>query len=243
MNKESNSDKAQLHQVFVQANLIKGYRYLDLSGVVLNRIADLYKEFSIDPNGALLKTPKDVKDPHALRFSVDRIWVQYAPIKSLKYVIDTAPEWIEGISKDIGVSRFNRLGLRAQYFMPCKNIIKSSTILSKKISGDIFQDMLADVDDKEDADLNYRVRIPIKDFIALIRVSIVRIERDAREPGDFPSDGFIYDMDIYRRRTSPDWLPRAETRGFLKSAADIVYDLLEKGYSLMEVCNGTNSSI
>lgn len=234
MTEKNEIGKSGLHQVFVQANTIAGYRYLDLTGVVLNRIGDLYSEHSIDPAGALLKSPKDTNDPYAIRFSPGRIWLHYAPVDSLKYVIDTAPEWITSIARDLEVKRFSRLGLRSEFFKAYKDIVKASTELSKKVSGELLQDMIAEIDDPIDAAFEYVVRIPLKQYIAGIRITFVRIAREPTNPAEFPSDGLIFDLDIYRRR-SPDGLPRAETEGFLKTATDYTYDLLERiGYKLLE---------
>jgi len=242
MTNESNSDKQRLHAVFVQANTIKGYRYLDLSGVVLNRIADRYREFTIDPGGCIMRDPKDAKDPYAIRFSSDRIWLHYVPVESLKYVLDTAPEWISSIAKDIDVRRFGRLGLRCQFFAPCKDIVKASTVLSKKISGDILQNTIAEVDDRKDAVVEYHMRVPVGRFIAAIHVATIKIMREPRTAVDFQSDGLLFDVDIYLRREPPTDIPRAETKGFLASAIDQVYNLLERvGYNLLEGYDGTDN--
>lgn len=235
MTDKNEIDKLELHQVFVQANTIAGYRYLDLTGVVLNRIGDLYSEHSIDPAGCLLKSPKDMKDPYAIRFSPDKIWVHYAPIESLKYVIDTAPEWITSIAKKLEVKKFSRLALRTQFFLQSKDIVKESTELSKQLSGKLLQDTIKEVDDPLEVAFEYRVRIPLKQYIASIRIAIVKIIREPTNPTEFPSDGIIFDLDIYRKGKSPNGLPQAETVGFLKTAMDYTYELLEKiGYKLLK---------
>jgi len=228
-----------LHQVFVQSGLVKGYRYLDLSGVVLNRIGDLYEEIGIDPAGGVLKKRKNIRDPYAIRFSTEAIWLQYAPIESLEYVVDTAHEWINSIAKDIEVRNFRTLGVRSHYFVASTNIIKSSTLLARKISGDILQDTITDVSEPRDVGLNYMVRVPVKNFIAVVRAQTIRVVREAIEPVDYPSDGLLFDVDIYWRKEGPNLIPRAETKGFVRSAADLTYDLLEKiGYKLLEGNHG-----
>lgn len=238
MTDKSSNNKLQLHAVFVQANPIAGYRYLDLSGIVLNRIADLYSGYTIDTEGCILIKPKDLKDPYSIRFSAQRIWLHYALIESLKYVEDTASQWIESISKDIEVTRFSRLGVRSEFFTPCTDIVKSTTILSRKVSSSVFQSMIAEVEDPADAAIEFTIRIPIKQFIASIRVTTVRIIRKPTESTksiDYPSDGLIFDVDIYRRRKPPEGLSKAEIKGFIKSASDHTSELLEKvGYSLLE---------
>lgn len=232
---ENSSHKWNLHQVFVQANLIKGYRYLDLSGIVLNRISNLYKEFGIDPGGCLLQHPKDAKDPYAIRFSPDRIWLRYVPIESLAYVIDTAPEWINSIAKDIEVSKFSRLGLRSEFFLPCTNIAKASTFLTKRASSEIIGSKVAQIEDRQDVDTECHFRVRVANFIAAIRLRIVKIIREPTAPIDYDSDGLIFDVDIYLRKNPPEGIPRAHTRRFLTSATELVYDLLKDvAYNLVE---------
>ena len=236
MTNKNDKTKFQLHAVFVQANTISGYRYLDLSGIVLNRIANLYSEFAIDPAGCVLRNPKNQKDPFSVRFSTDRIWLHYTSVDSLTYVVDTAPEWVEGISKDIEVARFSRLGLRSEFFSPCTDIVKATTELSRKVSGAIFQNMIGEFDDPADAAVEFVIRVPLKQFVANIRATIIKITRESKEPTDYKSDGILFDVDIYRRGKLAEGFSKAETKGFLKSATDHTYDVLERiGYSLLEV--------
>ncbi len=73
------------------------------------------------------------------------------------------------------------------------------------------------------------------------QIPVFRKVPDSREPGDLPSDGLVFDVDISRRRKQPDGLPRAEIKNFLESAADHTYDLLNSlGYGLFKGCNDDN---
>lgn len=232
---ENSSHKWNLHQVFVQANTIKGYRYLDLSGVVLNRISNLYEEFGIDPGGCLLQYPKDAKNPYAIRFSPDRIWLHYVPIESLAYVVDTAPEWISSIAKDIEVSRFSRLGLRSEFFLPCTNIAKASTFLTKRVSSEIIASRVNQIEDRLDVATECHFRLRVANFITAIRLRIVKIIREPTTPRDYDSDGLIFDVDVYLRKNPPEDILRGQTRNILTSATDQVYDLLKDvAYNLVE---------
>lgn len=238
MGKEDNNndfEKLSLHQAFVQARLAKGYRFLDLSGTVLNRVGELYEAINIDPSGGVLSKRKNPKDPYTIRFSSGLIWLHYAPLESLEYVVDTAKEWIGSIARDIDVKNFLTLGLRSLYFVKSEDIIKSSKLLARKASGEVFQSVIADVDEQRDVGFEYMVRVPVDKFIAVVRAHAVRILRDAVEPIDYQSDGLCFDVDINWRRKKSGTIPRAETKNFLRQAADHTYDLLAKiGYKLME---------
>ncbi len=236
---ENEFNKLGLHQTFVQARLHKGYRYLDLSGVVLNRIGGLYEEVNIAPAGGILRKRKNVRDPYAIRFSAETIWLHYAPVESLGYIVDTANEWIQSIAKDIEVRNFGSLGIRSQFFVKSNDIIKSSTWLAKRISGEFLQEIIEDVSEERDTGISYMVRVPIKKFVAVIRMNIIRVVREAVEPIDYPSDGMIFDVDIYWRRGGNNTIPRAETKGFIRAASDQTYVLLDNiGYKLMGEGNG-----
>lgn len=231
--------KWTLHQAFAQAKTIKGYRFLDSAGLTLNRIGQFYKLLNIDPGGCLLTQRKEIADPYEIRFSSDTIWLHYAPIDSLTYLVDTAPEWIIGIAKDIEVKNFRSLGLRSQFFVETENIIKSSTSIAKIISGTLLQDIIAEVDRKEDVGIQYAVRFPIKKYIGFLRLNYIRTLVEGKEPVDYPADGFLFDIDIYWRREQPNAISRNETAGFLKTAADMEYEMLGKiGTSLLEEING-----
>ena len=236
MTDNKDNGKLELHQVFAQANTIAGYRYLDLTGVIMNKIGDFYNYSAVDLAGSILRNPRDDKDPYSIRFASDRIWLHYAPVDSLKYIIDTAPEWIMNLAKEMEVARFSRLGLRSHFFKPCEDIVKAVTSLSRKASGSIFQDIITEVDDPLDIAFSYVTRIPVKQYIASIGVTVLQVNRAPINPFDFPSDGLVFDVDIYRRRKPPEGLHRSELPKFFKTASDITYELLEKiGYRLMEV--------
>lgn len=231
--------KWQLHTVFVQANSVQGYRYFDLTGVVLNRIASRYENTTIEPVSCLLRGPKDPKDPYAIHFSVDRIWLQYAPVESLTYVVDTAPEWIRAIAQDLEVTKFSRLGLRPIFFVPSTNIINASSLLARNVSDDLLRRTIEEVDDREDADFEYRVRVRAGQSIATIRIGTVIIRREPQSPQDYASDGLLFDTDIYERVKAPDSIPRAQTKRFLVHASQLARDLLEEiGYNLLRSVHG-----
>ncbi|GEM_PF-6813724 len=231
--------KWTLHQAFTQAKTVKGYRYLDSAGLTLNRIGQFYKQHNIDPGGCLLSQRREDADPYEIRFSADTIWLRYALIDSLTHVVDTAPEWITGIAKDIEVKNFRTLGLRSQFFVETENIVKSSTSLAKIISGVLLQDIIAEVEKKEDVGIEYAVRFPIKKYIGVLRMNNIRLLREPKDPVDYPSDGLLFDVDVYWRREEPNTISRNETAGFLKSAADIEYEMLGKiGARLLEEIDG-----
>ena len=234
--------KWNLHTAFVQANTIKGYRYLDLSGVVLNRVAEHYENFTVEPAGCALRNPKNENDPFAIRFGPDRIWLQYISLDSLQLVVDTAPEWINGIATDIEVTQFSRLALRVRFFTSSDRIVEATARLFRGITSGSLHGMIAEVKDKKDVRAAYGIRVPIDDLIADIHIVSMTTARPAQSPEEYPSDGFIFDVDLYRRAEAPDVIPRRETARFLESANRHVYDLLEKvGYKLLEESHGTDT--
>jgi hypothetical protein len=102
--------------------------------------------------------------------------------------------------------------------------------------------LVVELEDPSDVLIDYSIRIPLKQYIAGIHVTAVKVLRPPIEPTEFLSDGLLFDLDIYRKRNLPDALPRAETRSLLKSTTTFTYELLESiGYNLMEdTLDGTN---
>ncbi len=96
-----------VHDVFVQANVVHGYRYLDLSGVVLNVLSDRYKVVNlITPSGTVLSDPVDTKDPYEMQFGSPRIWLHYVGIDAVQKVEGTAPEMMKSIAEKLEMKEF-----------------------------------------------------------------------------------------------------------------------------------------
>jgi hypothetical protein len=228
----------ELRQAYVQTNTVKGYRYFDLSGKVLNLIAEGYEDVGTDGGGTYLRQRKNSDDLYAIRFSWDRIWLHYAPIDSLGHAVTTAPEWIESIGRTLEVSRFERVGFRAEYYYPCEDIIKGSSALARSVSAERLREVVAEPLDRRDANVEYGIRVRSGRFEATVRARVIKIVREPTGPLDYPGDGIAFDVDAYRRAESRGdtfGIPRGETGRYLAEAARAIGSLLEnQGYDILQ---------
>lgn len=228
----------QLHTAYVQANTIKGYRYLDLSGVVLNRIGEHYNEVGIDLSGGTLSKPKDDLLPRAIRFSSGHIWLHYSEPESLAQVVDSAPEWIRGIAENLEVTKFSRLGLRIVYFLPSKDWHEDTQGLAQIVSPDFLGSKIGPVDDVEDVSFGYGVRIQSGDLIVHLQLGAVRPAGDVGS-SVYSAPGLIFDIDLYERGKKGEGLPRRRTNGFIDLASSQASDYLEEiGTTILEGLDG-----
>ncbi len=228
-----------LHNVFVQANTIRGYRYLDLSGVVLNRIAKNYVRYAIEPSGCVLIEPNDSHVPYSVRFSSERIWLQYRDIESLNHVVDTAPEWIRSIAQDVQVNRFSRLGFRSVYFIPSNDWVNDTSALAQLMTGEILRDKITQTVDAETLRFEYGLRIPSGNLYIHIRINAVGPIGDEGGETGYPSAGIVFDLDIFMRDSKGPGIPRRETNKFVVAAKDKIQEYLEDiGSKILGVLNG-----
>ncbi len=215
------------HNAFVQANLVAGYRYLDLSGVVLNRIADQFGDVAVDPSGAYLHSRLDEGPPFALRFSSERIWLQLAGVDSLSAVVNTAPEWIRGISRDIDVNYYSRLGFRVVHFIPFEDGIKQAadSLARFVTSEDLTEYAGRDVSENETG-FTHTFRMGIRRMTAQVTLNTIIITRPPRTPAEYPSNGVFLDIDVWERPATRKRLGRGSVSAFLRDGRTNIEELV-----------------
>ena len=76
---------------------------------------------------------------------------------------------------------------------------KSAALLSKKLSSDVFRKLVVQLEDPSDVLIDYSIRIPLKQYIAGIHVTAVKVLRPPIEPTEFLSDGLLLTL-IYTER-------------------------------------------
>lgn len=188
--------------MFVQASLVSGFSYLDRSGAVLNVIATRYKTIDVvDPQGTVLREPKDPSDPYAIRFGFDRIWLHFIGAKSPEDIVPTAPPIIRKIAELLQVSQFDRLGLRAEYYVQCADVLKAGYQVAKRIMAGRIGDILTP-SPREDHRLELTIPFVYEEKQILLRVRWISISRPATQPGDYPGPGLLFDVDVGERSQS-----------------------------------------
>lgn len=187
-----------VHDVFVQANVVHGYRYLDLSGVVLNILSDRYKLVNlITPAGTSLSDPVDIKDPFEVQFGSARIWLHYVGIDAVQKVEKTAPEMMKSIAEKLEMKEFNRYGVRVSYFIATKDVLKAGDVVTRKLVAAPITELVAN----RRLDVRTSLEIPLvfKDMEVIFRFRWIVITRPSVNPVDYSGDGLILDIDLGQR--------------------------------------------
>jgi hypothetical protein len=226
----------KLQDTFVQVDNIKGFRYLDLTGQVLNRISHNYRQYGVDPIlGCILTIPTSPDFPTQIRFSSGQIWLHYQGENSAARAVDTAYEWIQGIAQDIEVSSFKRFGMRCLYFVELEQFVRDSGLLLDSLSSDIIRSQIK-VHEKEDIDIGLHFRTPIEGMVARISVDTIRLTRvQASEQSQDERDGFMFDVDVYRSGQFAG-IPRGEVKELMKNAKKYIeHFLVESAYRLVSL--------
>lgn len=191
-----------LHGTFVQANLVAGYRYLDLSGNVLNRLAPRYNRVDVvTPGGSHLIGQKDEADPYELTFGSDRIWLHYTGERTLTDVANTAPPLIRGIAEDIETLQINRMGLRTVYFVPSKDVLTAGERIASKVIGGPLAEFVTK-SPREELRLIIDLPFIFDDVEATLRIRWITISRPPITPADYPGAGLTLDIDVGKRPTN-----------------------------------------
>lgn len=187
----------RLRSGVVQANTIKGWRYLDLTGLAVNKLSDTYADIQVNENGTLLTRPSDIEAPTDIQFTQDRIVLRYIPLESLQRVKDTSTNFIRSIAESLEVTRFNRLGFRAEYFIQVDNLEAVSRIFLDNVrpSG------IASQQHVENEPAIFQLQFPIQsgEFAVILRIKSVQMNRPQQRPQDYAGDGISFDADVYQR--------------------------------------------
>jgi len=223
-----------LHGIFVQANLIAGYRYLDLSGTVLNRLGPRYNRVDfVAPEGSHLIEPKDEADPYELSFGSDRIWLHYTADRTLADVANTAPPLIRGIAEDIETQQINRMGLRSVYYVPTDDVITAGESIASKIIGGPLAEYVTK-SPREDLPLNVELPFTYGEVEVMLRIRWINVTRPPSTPADYPQAGLTLDIDVGKRPTS-DAFRRADIKNLTSELVKISERLFSKtGPDLLE---------
>ncbi|MGD0854721.1 MAG: hypothetical protein ABSA18_02830 [Dehalococcoidia bacterium] len=187
-----------VHSVFVQANVVHGYRYLDLTGVLLNIISDRYKKIDvISPGGTSLSYPLDVNDPFQLQFENTRIWLHYVGIDATQKIEKTAPEMIKSIAEKLEMQEFVRYGVRIHYFIKTTDVLKAAEGVCRKIVSPPIAELIKNR--RIDIPPNLQIPLVFKDMEVILRFSWVVTVKPPVNPGDYSGNGLILDIDVGQR--------------------------------------------
>ena len=111
----------KLQNSFYQLNLIKGFKYIDKAGEIVNLYyeGDKPPNFNMGIDGLYLKSPEEYIE--VLKYSSDRLWMKFDKIDTIDQVIQFIRKPIN-ITKDIQkVEIISRIGWRNIYLIELMN--------------------------------------------------------------------------------------------------------------------------
>jgi len=111
----------KLQNSFYQLNLIKGFKYIDKAGEIVNLYyeGDKPPNFNMGIDGLYLKSPEEYIE--VLKYSPDRLWMKFDKIDTIDQVIQFIRKPIN-ITKDIQkVEIISRIGWRNIYLIELMN--------------------------------------------------------------------------------------------------------------------------
>ena len=215
-----------VHDVFVQANVVHGFRYLDLCGVVLNILSDRYKSVNlIAPTGTSLSNPVNTKDPFEVQFGPGRIWLHYVEIDAVQKVEGIAPEMMKSIAEKLEMKEFDRFGVRVSYFIEVKNVLKAADIVTQQLVCEPIAGLVAN--QRLDTRTSLEIPLVFEGMEVIFRFRWIVITRPDINPGDYSGNGLILDIDLGQRKDDASFR-RSDFQKLMRRAVETHAELLVK---------------
>lgn len=166
---------------FIQINTIKGFKYVDKAGEIVNTYHrnNSVPQFSMNPNGLVIKEPKDKIDQ--LKITPQIIWARFTEIDSLDMISNLFAKEAEIVLKILDVENMSRIGWRNYFVYEFKNKMKQEEYLKK----------FTFIKNIKPSILRFEVEIG-KDFSANLIIQPV-IKND-----DSKTSGVLFDIDVFQ---------------------------------------------
>lgn len=198
-----------LVKAFCQANTVKGWRYLDVAGEIVNRHIDQLPDIEVGLNGLTMKNSSAVMDE--ARVSVRHIWVGFTRPATTRLVTDQAFAFINSVSESLGVAGFDRVGVRLQYLNPLPTVGRAIPHMAQTLVAKPLIELSGRLSSFES-----QVELALADDrTASIRVQPARLADPAGDPF-LPHEGLLYDCDAARTGS----IAKSDLRRVLREAAE-----------------------
>jgi len=174
-------NKLKNPESFIQINTIKGFKYVDKAGEIVNAYHknNSTPQFQMGLNGLVIEQPKNKIDE--LKISAQVIWAKFSKIDSLDSISTLFAKESENILKILEVEKISRIGWRNYFVHEFLNKEKQDEYLKKFT---VIQDTKPTV-----------IRLEIKtgkDFNANLMLQSV-IKNDENK-----TSGILFDIDIFQ---------------------------------------------
>ena len=212
--------KRWLADAFFQANTIKGHRYLDDAGKIMNRWDSEFPNKDVGLQGLFMRNPDAVM--RELRVDNRTIWIHFSFGDRLKQITALSINTTTEICGILEVKQFSRLGLRVQFIYDVSDI----TIENGQIINRIFVPAIQGIIEggRPRDSFQFVVKAGTQQKPVTLRVASVEKKPEAKSPPGFPEHGLLIDADIFQTQTSH----LDDLKRFMQSAQNWVDDELPK---------------
>ncbi len=212
----------RIANAFVQANTVKGNRYLDDAGKIMNEWDDSFPEKQVGLEGLHMRNSD--KALREMRVSTSTIWLAFFEPDTLQLVLDQSSNVIQKVAEIIEVEKFSRVGVRTQYVYPVGDVPKAVASLAKRIVGTYVESL---VDDKSKWHA-LEVATDVVKENARVKLIITFVTRSQQKGNisKLPPHGVMFDIDVL---TKPDEsIDASRLKGFLRHAGTEVAVVLDR---------------
>lgn len=188
-----------LVDAFFQADTIRGYRYLDDAGKIMNRWDSFFPEKSVGLEGLTMTNKGAVM--RQLRVDARTIWLHLHIPDNIQQVESLVHDTATGVSEIIAVEQFRRIGLRLQFVYGVQSADAAIPFVVQNLYGVQWlrkNDLLF----WKNKGFEFMVPLPADGISVNLRVSLVR--RDPKTPvrKNIPIEAIMIDLDLFRHEVT-----------------------------------------
>lgn len=200
MSKVQKKELWEENRAFFQANTIKGGRYLDDSGKIINEYVEAYKDLSVGLNGLRLGQSNNADMPDEIVVDINRVWLACYGQGCIKKIKESAEMITKTISRHIGVDLYSRLGLRVYYYKSMDDIRSYMRGLYSRLATPELQTVTGPTD--KVLEMISCVRFMNPPFSIRLNIQPITILRPPEKTTDFVGNGVVIDIDVYEDKDS-----------------------------------------
>ena len=184
-----------LVDAYFQARTVKGYRYLDDAGKIMNQWDTYFPEKTVGIDGLNMANMDAVL--RRLRVDMNNIWLNLNIPDNIDQVVNLAHDTTTRVAEIIGVDQFRRVGLRLEYVYAVKDT-GSATV--QAISNLFSGQWLTATDNAVWRRRAFQFMVPLnsRDPEVNLRVAVVRRHPKMQPRKELPESGIMADLDLFR---------------------------------------------
>lgn len=124
-------NKLKNPESFIQLNTIKGFKYIDRAGEIVNvyHKNNMTPQFQMGPNGLVIEQPKEKIEQ--LKVTAQVVWAKFSKIDSLDSISNLFTKESEAILKILEVDKISRIGWRNYFIYEFTNEEEQDKYLKK----------------------------------------------------------------------------------------------------------------